>query len=254
MLSGFDARQIATLCGSAFAAGILNAIAGGGSFLTFPALVFCGIPSIVANASSTVALFPGSFAATWAYRSDLARVRGINVRRFWMVSIVGGIAGAALLLRTPPGIFDRLVPWLLLFATLVFLVGNRARDWLRTRWTPTEAPLLFAQLLIAVYGGYFGGGIGILMLAALALYGLEDIHSMNAVKTLLAGSLNGVAVVLFVIGGKVDWAPTVLMLAAAIPGGWAGARLAHRIPPKWLRAFVIFVGAAMSAWFFTRAS
>jgi uncharacterized protein len=243
----------ALIFGAAFLAGILNAIAGGGSFLTFPALVFTGVPPIIANASSTVAVSPGSFASAWGYRNDFVPFEKIGLWPMLAISLVGGTLGALLLLWTPARTFDQVVPWLLLGATLLFGFGRQLTPLLLRWFTIGPAALVAIQFLIAIYGGYFGGAIGILMLALYGLFGLKNLTAMNAVKTLLAGTMNGAAVVCFIIAGKVWWPQTLVMLVAAVLGGYAGARIARRIDPTWLRIGVTAVGLAMSAAFFLRA-
>ncbi|MEI9984411.1 MAG: sulfite exporter TauE/SafE family protein [Aliidongia sp.] len=243
----------ALIFGAAFLAGVLNAIAGGGSFLTFPALVFTGVPPIIANASSTVAVSPGSFASAWGYRNDFVPFEKIGLWPMLAISLVGGTLGALLLLWTPAHTFDRVVPWLLLGATLLFGFGRQLTPLLLRWFTIGPAALVAIQFLIAIYGGYFGGAIGILMLALYGLFGLEDLTAMNAVKTLLAGTMNGAAVVCFIFAGKVWWPQTLVMLVAAVLGGYAGARVGRHIDPTWLRIGVTIVGLAMSAAFFLRA-
>ncbi len=238
---------------SAFAAGALNAVAGGGSFLTFPTLVFVGVPAVIANATNTVALFPGSFASAFSYRQGLARMEGISLRTMLLVSLGGGILGAILLLKTPEQIFVSLTPWLLLFATVMFAFGKQLGAALKRRMHFGFGALVAAQVVIAIYGGYFGGGIGILMLAALAVFGMTDIHAMNGIKTILAGALNGVAVVVFVMAGKVYWREAFIMMAAAIAGGYFGAQYAQKLPPKFIRIFVTTTGALMTVYFFFHA-
>ena len=244
--------DLALLVVAAFLAGAVNSVAGGGSFLTFPALVFTGVPPIIANASSTVATFPGSFAASWAYRRDFVPFERVGWWPMVAISLVGGTIGALLLLFTPARTFDRLIPWLLLAATLLFGFGRRLTPWLARRLALGPAGLLVLQFLIAIYGGYFGGAIGILMLALYGLFGLTDLNAMNAAKTLLAGTMNAAAVVCFVLAGKVWWPQTLIMLVAAVLGGYAGARIARRLDPNWLRAGITLVGLAMSAAFFWR--
>jgi len=244
--------EFALLFAAAFLAGSVNAVAGGGSFLTFPALVFTGVPPIIANASSTVALFPGSFASAWAYRRDFTPFAGVGLRSMLAVSIVGGAVGALLLLWTPARTFDRIVPWLLLGATLLFAFGRQVTPLLRRVLPVGPASLLALQFLIALYGGYFGGAIGILMLALYGVFGLDDLNAMNAAKTLLAGVMNAAAVLCFVVAGMIWWPQTLVMLAAAVIGGYAGARVDRRIDPNWLRAGVTIFGLAMSAVFFLR--
>jgi uncharacterized membrane protein YfcA len=240
------------LFAAAFLAGIMNAVAGGGSFITFPALVFTGVPSIVANASSTVAVSPGSFASAWGYRQDFPILSKIGTWPLVAASLVGGICGALLLLFTPQHTFDAIIPWLLLGATLLFAAGRRLTP-LLLRWvTIGPAALVAVQFGIGIYGGYFGGAIGILMLALFGLFGLSDINAMNALKTLLAGVMNGAAVVCFVIAGKIWWPQTLTMLVAAVIGGYLGARLARRLNPTHIRAFIIIIGFGMTIAFFLR--
>jgi uncharacterized protein len=248
-----NALDTALIFAAAFLAGILNAIAGGGSFLTFPALVFAGVPPIIANASSTVAVSPGSFASAWGYRKDFKPFEKIGLWPMLGISLIGGALGALLLLWTPARTFDQVIPWLLLGATLLFGFGRQLTPLLLRWFTIGPAALMVIQFLIAIYGGYFGGAIGILMLALYGLFGLEDLTAMNAVKTLLAGTMNGAAVVCFIIAGKVWWYPTLVMLVAAVLGGYAGARVARKINPTWLRVGVTAVGLAMTAAFFARS-
>lgn len=247
-----DLVTSAALFVAAFLAGALNAVAGGGSFLTFPTLIFAGIPPLVANASSTVALFPGSFASVFAYRRELRQLTTVNVPAFFAISLVGGLLGALLLLWTPERLFGALVPWLLLFATVLFAFGKPISAWISARYTLGMGVLLVVQFVIAIYGGYFGGGIGILILASLGLFGLTDLNVMNGLKTLVAGALNAVATVTFIIAGAVDWHPVAIMLPAAVLGGYGGAAIARRIPQIWLRRFVLTVAVAITAYFFLK--
>lgn len=235
---------------AAFLAGALNAVAGGGTFLTFPTLIFAGVPPIQANASSTVALFPGSFAALAAYRKDLARLKTVHIPAFFAISLLGGLLGALLLLWTPQSVFQGIIPWLLLFATVLFAFGKPISAWISARWTLTMGPLLVVQFFVALYGGYFGGGIGILMLASLGLFGLKDLHVMNGLKTLVAGALNAVATVTFIVAGAVDWRAVVIMLPAAVLGGYGGAALARRVPQPILRGFILTVAVLITGYFF----
>src|SRR5438552_698674 len=216
------------LIAAALCAGLMNSVAGGGSFLTFPALVFTGVPSIVANATSTVALFPGALASAWAYRRDFHGLERIPLKAALAVSIAGGVVGAVLLLVTSQRTFDVIIPWLLLAATTVFALGPglmkklKRQDWMSTR------TLIVFQFLTGIYGGYFGGAVGIVMLAVWSLAGLRDIHAMNAGRTLLGGIMNAAAIVCFIIAGKVWWIQTSMMLAAAVTGRYVCARLARR--------------------------
>ena len=235
---------------SAFFAGVLNAVAGGGSFLTFPALVMAGVPPLNANATSTVAVSPGALASAYGYRRELGRIKEINLPIFLGISLVGGLVGALLLLWTPQRTFEEIVPWLLLFATVLFAFGPKVSAYVRKNFHVGHGTVLFVQFFIAVYGGYFGGGIGILILATLGVFGLTDLHAMNGLKTLVSGCLNAVAVVAFVAGGAVYWHEAIIMTVAAVAGGYAGAAVARHIPPTALRKFVIFVGVAMTIYFF----
>jgi uncharacterized membrane protein YfcA len=238
---------------AALGAGAQNSVAGGGSFLTFPALVYAGVPSITANASSTVALAPASFASAWAYRHDFKPFPGIGMTALIGCSLVGSLLGAILLLVTPQRTFDDIIPWLLGAATLIFAFGRQVSDAAQRIGTLGPRTMLAFQFLIAVYGGYFGGAIGILMLALYGLLGLTDLHAMNAMKTLIAGLLNTVAIIAFVIAGKVSWPETILMLAAALIGGYGGARIARRVKPIYLRIAVIGIGCIMTTVFFLRS-
>jgi uncharacterized membrane protein YfcA len=245
--------DLALLAVAGFAGGVLNAIAGGGSFLTFAAMVFTGIPSIVANATSSVALFPGALVSAWTYRHDLPEVEGIRRVTLIAVSFAGSAVGAALLLLTPQRQFDAIVPWLLLAATLMFAFGPRVTPVLRQFVRFGAGTLMVVQFVIAIYGGYFGGAMGILMLASFSLFGMSNFHSMNALKTLLAGLLNGLAVAIFIAAGKIAWGPAVLMLAAGMAGGWAGAWGAKKMNPAALRYVVIAIAAAITAAFFIKS-
>ena len=242
---------------SAIIGGTLNAVAGGGSFFTFPALIFVGTPAKIANASSTVALWPGSIASIGAYRHEITQQKRGFLILMVGTSLVGGIIGAFLLIQTPASIFQGLIPYLLLLATLLFALSGpitarlRVRDVGKTRLSlRTLIIVAIAQLIIAIYGGYFGGGIGILMLATLAMMGMENIHIMNGLKTVLTACINGVAVIIFIFSHLVYWPETLLMIAGAIIGGYGGAYYARKIDPKLVRAFVIIVGLSMSAYFF----
>ncbi len=237
--------------------GTLNSVAGGGSFFTFPSLIFAGIPAIPANATSTVALWPGSIASVGAYRRELAAQNRLLLYLLVGTSLVGGVLGAILLLRTPASTFVTLLPYLLLMATLLFTFSGPVTKRLHVRAieksvqsVPRLIGITIAQFIIAIYGGYFGGGIGILMLATLALMGMEDIHMMNGMKTLLTSCINGVAVITFVVAGAVVWLPALVMVVGAIIGGYGGAYYARKIEQKWIRIFVMVVGFSLTLYFF----
>lgn len=248
---GMDAGHAALLFGAAFAGGALNSVAGGGSFLTFPALVFTGGNPISANATSTVALWPGTCASAVGYRSEL-KAEGAQLKWLAGLSALGGLIGSLTLIATPTRVFDVLVPFLMLVATLVFTFGERLRARLSAK--PAGRPVVaFAQLLIAIYGGYFGGGMGLMMLAAFTLYGMTDLHRMNALKAGLGLLINGLAVAVFAISGQIAWLPAGVMIAGAIAGGFGGASLARKVDPKKVKPFVVAIGWIVTTGFFYKA-
>ncbi|MBV9925195.1 MAG: sulfite exporter TauE/SafE family protein [Acidobacteria bacterium] len=250
--------QEAVIAAAAFAAGMINSIAGGGTLVSFPALLWVGRASVAANATSTVALWPASLAGLFGFRREL-KGSGRDFALFAAPSLLGGVLGALLLLRTPSATFDRLVPFLILFATLLLAaqepVSRRLRAGREEGHRPTRAwwtGALIFQFCVGVYGGYFGAGIGILMLAALGLLGFTDIHRMNALKNLLAICINGVAAVCFIASGEVYWTDVLVMTFAAIAGGYLGARLAYRLGRRFVRLAVIVIGLVMSVSLFLR--
>jgi uncharacterized membrane protein YfcA len=233
---------------AAVVGGAINSVAGGGSFVAFPALLFAGATPISANATNSVALWPGSAASAIAYRRELREVRKELVP-LSIAALIGGICGSVLLLRTPEHAFVLLIPWLLLCATLLFSFGGALGA--RARGTKVPLPVAVgAQLVISVYGGYFGGGMGIMMLAVLSLLGMTDIHRMNALKTVLATLVNGVAVVAFTVAGAVDWTRGSVMIAGGITGGYAGAAIARRVDAKHVRWVVMALAWTMTVYFF----
>jgi hypothetical protein len=241
---------------AAVVAGAINSVAGGGSFITFPALLFVGLPPVNANASNTVALWPGQPASLGAYRGEFRHLsRGI-VLPLVITGIVGGVLGAWVLLKTPQTTFMRLVPWLILAATILFMLSGRITRWVRRRSEHahhaefTTVRGLLIQMLIAFYVGYFGAGAGILILAMLALLGMDQIHTMNALKALLTTVSNGVAMVLFIFSHAVFWPETIVMILGSILGGYFGAYLAQKTKPEYIRAIVIAIGFLLSAYFF----
>ena len=238
------------LIAAAFAAGAINSVAGGGSFLTFPSLVFSGVTPVMANASNTVALVPGTAASVFAYRGDVRRIGEPNLKMWFVVSLLGGAAGAWLLLVTSDKTFRQVAPWLLLFATLLFAFGNQVSLALRGRLQGSKWAMLLLLFPIAVYGGYFGGGIGIMFLAALRLYGMTDIHGMNGIKTIMGGTLNALAALIFIANGQVAWRQTLVMMAASIGGGYVGPIIARKLKPEVIRWIVIVVGVVMTGYFF----
>jgi uncharacterized membrane protein YfcA len=254
----------------AFLGGAINSVAGGGSFLTLPTLIYAGVPAVSANATSTFAMWPASLASAVAYRGEIMRARSWLVR-LGTISLVGGLLGGLLLVRTSDASFVRLLPWLMLVAAVTFSFGSRITAWARARRPSAGAtgasaaatggigdvhvPLwtLPLQLVIATYGGYFGGGMGIMMLAAMAVAGMTDMHEMNGLKTMLAIAINGVALAAFVLSGTIAWAPGLVMVAGGITGGYAGATLARRVPGAAVRPIVIAIAWLMTVYFFVRS-
>ncbi len=239
------------LAAAAMGAGVMNALAGGGTILTYPALLLAGESAIAANATSTVALLPGALASLFGYRHEVARHQGW-LKTLLVPSLVGGAAGSALLLRTPEQAFAALAPWLILFATVLFMLqGAVQRDAAGAQTPPPSASrwavATLAQLAVAVYGGYFGAGIGILMLAVLGFLGLRDIHAMNGLKNFFGVCINAVAAGYFVWRGAVNVAAAAVMIAGAIAGGYAGARFARRIGQSRARAAVVAIGLLTTA-------
>jgi len=244
----------------AFVAGAMNAMAGGGTFFSFPAMLMAGVPPVAANASNTVALWPASISSAWAYRRESMR-HGRWAVLLAVISVVGGLIGGLLLLAISNETFMRLIPWLLLVATTLFAfsaqVGQLIR-WIKARMNiaareqPGSAGGAFFQLLVAIYGGFFGAGMGILTLAALSIQGFEDIQEINALKNLTSAMNYTVAAATFVIAGAISWPHTLVALVTAAIGGYVGAAFARRLPAKWLKRLVIAVGAVMSAVYFTK--
>jgi uncharacterized membrane protein YfcA len=259
LFAHLNAATAALLFAAAVLGGAINAVAGGGSFITFPTLLFTGVPPVPSNATNTVALWTGLACSGGAFR------RHVNVPRrvlaaLLSASIAGGILGAALLLYTPARTFMRVLPWLMLASTLLFIFGRKL---VRARPRQLQAPdqgaadsLLLAtgfQFLIAIYGGYFGGGMGIVILAMLTAFGMANIHEMNALKIVLSTATNGVAVVIFIVSRAVFWRQALVMIVGAALGGYFGAHYSLRVPQKVVRWFVIAVGSGMTAYFFIRS-
>lgn len=240
---------------AALLGGALNAVAGGGSFVAFPALLFTGVPPVPANATNTVALWTGLTFSGGAFRHHLK----VQRRVLWSlvaVSLAGGVIGALLLLRTPGQTFLKVLPWLMLFAVMLFIFGPRLTRKVRVVQEPTGKAILaasFFQFLVAIYGGYFGGGMGFVILAMLTAFGMADIHEMNAFKIALSSATNGIAVVIFIVRQAVYWPQALIMILGAALGGYFGAHYSLRLPRVWVRWFVIAVGAGMTAYFFVRA-
>ncbi len=252
------AHDALILFAAALAAGIANAIAGGGSFISFPTLLLTGVPPIPANATNTTAIFPGTVASTISYRKEIA-VHSRLLLAASALSAVGGLIGARVLLRTPPTTFLRLGPWLLLGGTVLFLLSNRVSNWIRRMGehrprvsAATNAGLYVWLFLVAIYIGYFGAGVGILLAPALSLLGVESMHAINGVRTAMVSVANAVAIVAFVLAGAILWQQAGVMMLGTVLGGYAGAHYAQRLRSETVRWIVIAIGFGTSAYFFAK--
>ncbi len=248
--------QVIILFLAGIGAGALNALAGGGGFITLPALIFSGAAPIIANIGGTVAVWPGLIASLFAYRRSLHTDKhpiGIYI----LLALSGGALGAGLLIYTTNAFFMALLPYLLLFATLLFLFGRNITERfkaLRGGDRPFPSTVIYLLLfLIAVYGGYFGGGMGMMTLAVLTLIGMEDIHEMNALKSLLVVIINGIGVAIFIVGGKVDWTRCLIMTGGCILGGYGAGNLVLKVNPVWVRRLIALLAISMTLYFFYRA-
>jgi uncharacterized protein len=231
----------------------MNALAGGGTFATLPALIALGLPANVANATSNVALLPGAAASAAEYRNELQPVGGMPVRTLAAITFAGGLAGSVLLVLTPTRAFDYIMPWLLLVGLVVMLFGPGASEWLNRRVTIGPRTLISAQSLLAIYGGYFGGGVGLMMTATYGLLAGAHPRSLFAVRTLMLGIANFAAALVFISVGLVRWAACVPMLLGAIVGGWLGAKLGKRLPHGLVRGWTLLVTTVTTLVFFLRA-
>jgi uncharacterized membrane protein YfcA len=231
-------------------AGAMNAIAGGGSFISVPALIYVGVPSVSANMSSTVALYPGSITSAWAYRGNFQTILNVSVKALFATTLAGGFAGALLLLLTPSSSFDRILPWLLLLGSLAFAFGPWIGKRLQRHWRSNTAFLLSVQFLLGIYGGYFGGAVGIMMMAVWSVIGLTDIRRMNAIKVVLVAAANTIAVLCFAFAGSIAWRQTLVMLLAAAVGGYLGARIALRLSRSQIRIGISVINFLITAVFF----
>jgi len=254
-------KQAIILFFAGIIAGALNAAAGGGSFISFPLMLFVGVPPVEANATNTVALWPGLATSVASYARHL-KVPARLLVPLLLASILGGLGGALLLVLTPQRTFLHLIPWLLLGATILFVFGNRLRAMAGRTGDITVTPDIswFAialacllQLAVGVYGGYFGAGIGFVMLGMMTLLGMREIHVMNALRITLAAVINGVAVLTFILSGAVFWGHCLVMMAGALSGGWFGAQYAQKADPKKVRWFIIALGLGLSTYFFVKA-
>jgi uncharacterized membrane protein YfcA len=241
------------LLAAGFLAGAMNALAGGGSFITLPVLIAVGVPSVAANASSTVALYPGGLASAWVYRKSLTRVVGASVTAMLLTTVAGGLVGAILLLHTPSSAFDVALPWLLLVATLALAFGPAIQQ----RWVgylPAAPIVLPTQFLLGIYGGYFGGAVGLTMMAVWSLLEKTDIKALNGTRTVMVSAANGAAVLWFAAAGAVRWREALILGAAALLGGYGGAQLARRLDARVVRGATIALASAMTVLFFVRAA
>jgi hypothetical protein len=237
--------------------GAINAVAGGGSFVSFPALLFTGVPPVPANATNTLALWMGTTASGGAYREKLSIPRRVMIPLV-VTSAIGGLAGAFLLIKTPAQTFLHVLPWLLFGATLLFAFGKHLTGRISAGISHEASNAAVAvasvyETAVAVYGGYFGGGVGIMNLAMLSALGMTDIHAMNKLKVMLGGVINGVATITFVVTGMIVWPQAMVMTAGSILGGYSSAHYAQKLPQAWVKWFVILVGTAMTIYFFIRA-
>jgi uncharacterized membrane protein YfcA len=241
------------LCGAGLLAGAMNAIAGGGSFITLPALIAAGVPSVEANASSTVALYPGGLASAWTYHDSVETVCGVPLSHLLAVTLAGGLAGSALLLWTSSAAFMLILPWLLLLATVALAFGHRIGERLRGHFHVRSAPVLLMQFLLGVYGGYFGGAVGIMMMAFWTVLGERDLKTLNGPRTLLVSAANTVAALAFIVAGAVRWPETLVLIAGGLAGGYAGARLGRVLPHRVARALTLCCSWSITGAFFAHA-
>lgn len=235
-----------------FGAGIVNALAGGGTFLTFPALVFTGIPPIAANATSAVAVFPGYLSAALGFTREIRSLSRSDLIRAGAVTLLGGLTGGLLLLVSSNQVFALLVPFLLLGATLAFAFQAKLTEWMRHSPVRARPYGVVGLFLVSVYGGYFNGGLGIVLLALFALWGMDNLNQMNGLKNALSFVISAISVATFAVAGLVAWPQALIMAVAAIAGGFAGAHLSRLLPKRVVRGFIILVGLSMSAVFFAR--
>ena len=242
-----------------FLGGMLNAVAGGGSFITLLALVFVGVPPIAANATGTAALLPGYIASAWRFRKDIEYPASLSLKGLILIALIGGSIGAGILLTTSEQVFAKLIPWLILLATAAFIVGpwllkRRIAEQGENTSTPMLSPIMALMLLAAVciYGGYFNGGLGIILLASFGLMGQTNLHGMNGLKNLISALLTTIAMVIYAAGDAIDSQYLLLLAVMAIIGGYVGAAMAYRISQPLLRGFIVIVGLAMALGFFIR--
>ena len=246
-------NPLGVIAGAGVVAGMMNALAGGGSFVTLPALIAAGVPSVNANTSSTVALFPGQLTSSWTYRDGLGPIGPVALRSLVISTFIGGAIGAVLLLLTPIKTFDVVLPWLLAIATVALAFGARLGELLRRRWHIGASTVLVVQFCLGIYGGYFGGGVGIMMMAVWSLLTDRTLKSFNAPRTLLVCAANTVAVIIFIAAGSVRWREALAMLVGAILGGYLGANIGRRAPAGVIRSGTLLLSVCITLAFFARA-
>ena len=244
--------EITIILLAAFGAGVLNTIAGGGTFLTFPALVFIGVPPVIANATSALAVFPGYLSGAVGFKDELGNFDRPQIIRLVLLTLLGGLIGSMLLLVSSNEAFSIVVPFLLLGATLVFLFGEKIRTWAAENSKGVTPFGSVGLILVSIYGGYFNGGLGIVLLALFALWGMTNIHEMNGLKNGLSFALSAISVAIFAIGGLIEWPYALAMMVASTIGGYMGAPIARAMPKSAVRSLIAFVGFTMSAVFFWR--
>ena len=248
-----DVLSLGLPAAAGFVGGAMNALAGGGTFATLPALLAAGLPANVANATSNVALLPGAATSAWAFRDELGPVGGVGWRTLAGVTFVAGLVGSILLVLTPSRAFDLIIPWLVLYAFVVLAFGKMASEWLRARVTIGTPTLIVAQFLLGVYGGYFGGGVGLMTTATYGLLAGHTPRELFAPRTLILAVANAAAAIVFIAANMVRWIYCVPMLLGAIAGGWAGAKVGRVLPPTAVRIWTLLVTGATTAVFFWRA-
>ena len=245
--------ELSLLASASFVAGIINSIAGGGSFLTFPALVFTGVPTIAANATSAVAVFPGYLSGALGFSKELKEYPKSKFLLLIILSIMGGIGGSLLLLITPASVFSYIIPWLLGFATLLFAFGDFVGKWAKKNSNSNGITGNLATLIVCIYGGYFNGGLGIVLLALFSTLGLRDIHLMNGLKNIMSFALSAASVVTFAIAGIVFWQQAFIMMIAATIGGYFGVVVARKLSKNTIRSIIVIIGLIMTLIFGMKA-
>lgn len=248
-----NGETTALLAGAGLLGGAMNALAGGGSFVTLPAMIAAGVPSVNANASSTVALYPGGAASAWVYRDGLRPIGGVSIGVMLAVMLAGGLIGSLLLLWTPSSAFDHMLPWLLLIATLTMIFAPRLAPWLHSHVRIGPKPVLGLQLLLGIYAGFFGGAVGLMMLAVWSLLADADIKALNPTRMLMVTAANAIAALCFIVAGAIWWRETVIMGVTAVIGGYVGAVIGKKLDARIVRALTVSLSIAVTIAFFVRA-